>query len=97
VPVLTLQNVFYGARKAAGFPDMRFHDFRHYFISECVMAGIEYMTIAKWVNHKDGGILIGKVYGHLNDAHRRIQADKIFKRENAQSPAMDPAALEDLL
>ena len=29
VPVLTLQNVFYDARKAAGFPEMRFHDFRH--------------------------------------------------------------------
>ncbi|HUS34448.1 MAG TPA: tyrosine-type recombinase/integrase [Verrucomicrobiae bacterium] len=96
-PVLTLQNVFYDARKAAGFPDMRFHDFRHYFISECVMAGIEYMTIAKWVNHKDGGILIGKVYGHLNDAHRRKQAEKVFKRETPSAAASDPVVLQDLL
>ena len=61
------------------------------------MAGIEYMTIAKWVNHKDGGILIGKVYGHLNDAHRRKQAQKVFKDEKAKAEAADPAALHDLL
>ena len=29
----------------------------------CVMNGIDYMTIARWVGHRDGGVLIGKVYG----------------------------------
>lgn len=76
-PINTLQNVFYDAREAAKLDDMRFHDFRHFFISNCVMAGIDYMTIAKWANHKDGGILIGKVYGHLNDAHAKKQAAKL--------------------
>jgi integrase len=51
-----------------------FHDLRHYFCSICVMAGIDFMTIAAWLGHKDGGILVGKVYGHLLDDHRRKAA-----------------------
>ncbi len=54
-----------------------FHDCRHFFISMCVMSGIDYMTIAKWVGHQDGGVLIGKVYGHLNCAHTKKQAQRI--------------------
>lgn len=98
-PVFTLQNVFYDAREAAGLPDMQFHDFRHYFISSCVMAGVDCMTIAKWVNHKDGGVLIGKVYGHLNDEHQQKQAAKLFATPVIPSPAtpVDPATLQALL
>jgi integrase len=58
------------ARKAAGLGWIGFHDLRHYFCSVCVMAGIDFMTIAAWLGHKDGGILVGKVYGHLLDEHR---------------------------
>lgn len=65
------------ARKAAGFPGFGFHDCRHFFISMCVMSGIDFMTIARWVGHKDGGILIGKVYGHLADTHRKAMAEKV--------------------
>lgn len=65
------------ARTAAGLPDFCFHDLRHYFISSCVMAGIDYMTIAKWVGHRDGGVMIGRVYGHLNDAHAKRMAAKL--------------------
>ena len=57
------------ARTRAKLPRIAFHDLRHYFISYAVMSGIDYMTIAKWVGHRDGGILIGKVYGHLADDH----------------------------
>jgi integrase len=58
------------ARTAAALPQVGFHDLRHYFCSVCVMAGIDFMTIATWLGHKDGGILVGKVYGHLLDEHR---------------------------
>jgi integrase len=54
-----------------------FHDLRHYFISYCVMSGIDYMTIAKWVGHQDGGVLIGKVYGHLSNEHAQRQAQRV--------------------
>jgi integrase len=62
------------ARKAAGIEWVGFHDLRHYFCSVCVMAGIDFMTIAAWLGHKDGGILVGKVYGHLLDEHRQKAA-----------------------
>jgi integrase len=62
------------ARKAAGLESIGFHDLRHYFCSVCVMAGIDFMTIATWLGHKDGGILVGKVYGHLLDEHRQKAA-----------------------
>jgi integrase len=54
-----------------------FHDCRHHFISYAVMSGIDYMTIARWVGHKDGGILIGKVYGHLSNEHAQAQAARL--------------------
>jgi hypothetical protein len=50
---------------------------RHYFISHCVMAGIDYMTIAIWVGHRDGGAMIGRIYGHLKPGHSASQAAKL--------------------
>ena len=41
------------------------------------MSGIDFMTIARWVGHKDGGILIGKVYGHLSNEHAQLQAARM--------------------
>lgn len=54
-----------------------FHDCRHHFISYAVMCGTDFMTIASWVGHKDGGVLIGKVYGHLADDHKRAAASRL--------------------
>ena len=65
------------ARAATGLPAFGFHDCRHFFISFCVMSGIDFMTIARWVGHKDGGVLIGKVYGHLSNEHAKQQAQRI--------------------
>ena len=64
------------AREQAGLQSVGFHDMRHLFISYCVMSGIDYMTIAKWVGHRDGGVLIGKVYGHLANEHTE-QAQRV--------------------
>ena len=65
------------ARHAAGVTSFGFHDCRHHFISFAVMSGIDYMTIARWVGHKDGGVLIGKVYGHLSNEHTQAQAARL--------------------
>ncbi len=64
-------------RIEAGLPNVGFHDLRRLFCSFSVMAGIDFMTIASWLGHKDGGILIGKVYGHLLDEHRQKMAAKL--------------------
>ena len=57
--------------------DLGFHHLRHYFISHGVMAGIDFMTIAVWVSHRDGGVLIGKKYGHLRPGHSQNMARKL--------------------
>lgn len=64
-------------RAKAGLPSIGFHDLRHAFASQCVMAGIDFMTIASWLGHSDGGILVGKVYGHLADTHKKAAAQKL--------------------
>ena len=65
------------ARNASGITSFGFHDCRHFFISYCVMSGIDFMTIARWVGHADGGVLIGKVYGHLSNEHSKQQAQRL--------------------
>ena len=76
-PARSLKEALYKARALAGVDGFGYHDCRHYFISHAVMSGIDYMTIARWVGHKDGGVLIGRVYGHLNDEHARRAARKL--------------------
>ena len=78
------------ARKAAGLANFGFHDCRHFFISMCVMSGIDFMTIARWVGHQDGGILIGKVYGHLSNEHAKRQAQKVDLGSGALAGAVNP-------
>ena len=73
----TLRESFNVVRHKADLPHVGFHDLRHLFCSFCVMAGVDFMTIAEWLGHKDGGILIGKVYGHLLDEHRQSMAAKV--------------------
>lgn len=76
-PARTFRESLCLVRKAAGMPRVGFHDLRHHFISYSVMSGIDFMTIARWVGHKDGGVLIGKTYGHLADEHRKRMAQKL--------------------
>ncbi|MGI8435342.1 MAG: tyrosine-type recombinase/integrase [Chthoniobacterales bacterium] len=73
----TLRESLKAARKKAALDWMGFHDLRHFFASQCVMAGIDFMTISQWLGHSDGGILVGKVYGHLADTHKRAAAQKL--------------------
>ncbi|MBM3824981.1 MAG: integrase [Verrucomicrobia bacterium] len=77
VPAKTFMESLKLARTAANMPNFTFHDCRHFFISYAVMSGIDFMTIARWVGHKDGGILIGKVYGHLSNEHSKAQAQRL--------------------
>jgi integrase len=89
--VRTFKQSFHKAREAAGLAQIGFHDFRHLFISKCVMGGIDFMTIAEWVGHQDGGVLIGTVYGHLNDAHKKSRAEQLRIFQPATSSPVDNA------
>ena len=75
--VTSFKTILRAIRKKLELPYLTNHLFRHYFISTCVMNQIDFMTIANWAGHKDGGVLIGKTYGHLNQEHIERMADKL--------------------
>jgi integrase len=77
IPAHSLRESFRMVRSKARMPWVGFHDFRHFFASQCVMAGVDFMTIASWLGHSDGGVLVGKTYGHLSDEHKRRMADNL--------------------
>jgi integrase len=77
IPAKTFRESLELVRERAKLSTFGFHDCRHHFISMCVMSGIDFMTIAAWVGHKDGGVLIGKVYGHLANEHRKAMAERL--------------------
>ena len=51
----SFKKTIWAIRETLGYDDFSPHSTRHHFISECVMQGIDTLTIAKWVGHKDGG------------------------------------------
>jgi integrase len=53
------------------------HELRSHFISTCVNSGINYLTIARYVGHSDGGVLIGKVYGKTTEDQDREFAKQV--------------------
>lgn len=70
-----------GACKRAGVRPFMFHGLRHRFASLAVEAGIDFGTIAEWLGHKDGGILVGKRYGkHRSRKHLQVQAQSLVIR-----------------
>jgi integrase len=63
--------------KRAGLRDFGHHDMRHFFCSNAIEKGVDFKTIAGWLRHKDGGILVAKTYGHLRDDHSQKMATKM--------------------
>ena len=97
-PAKTFGDSFSAARKKAKLEWVGFHDLRHYFASMAVMAGIDFKTIAEWLGHQDGGMLVGKVYGHLLPEHRQRMAERLvfepsvltFPDGNSQARSVAP-------
>lgn len=76
-PITSFKSILRKIRADLGMPELTNHLLRHYFISMCIMSNVDYLTISKWVGHKDGGVLIGKVYGHLNSEHTALMGAKV--------------------
>jgi integrase len=76
-PKANYRDTFEIVRESAGFPWVGFHDFRRHFVSQCVMSGIDFATIANWVGHSDGGALLARKYTFLHSQHVVNQAKKL--------------------
>jgi integrase len=53
------------------------HDLRHLFITRCIESAVDIPAIARWVGHRDGGVLIMKTYSHLLEEHSQAVAAKL--------------------
>jgi integrase len=63
ISIANAKNAMAHGCKAASLPDFTHHSLRHYFVSNAIEAGVDFKTIAVWVRHKDGGLLVAKTYG----------------------------------
>ena len=59
------------------YPHFTHHDFRHFFATTCIEAGIDIPTVSRWLGHKDGGALAMRVYGHLRQEHNISAVKKV--------------------
>jgi integrase len=58
-------------------PAYSHHSLRHYFVSNAIEKGVDFKTIAAWIGHKDGGLLVARTYGHLRDTHSFEMAKRL--------------------
>jgi len=66
---------FEQARKTSMLPKMTPYTLRHFFVSYCVMNGIDFLSISRWVGHSSTH-MIEQVYGHLTPGYRASQMGK---------------------
>lgn len=64
----TIKKVWTNTLKKSGIAHCRFHDLRHSFASRLVMAGVDLVTVAELLGHKD--ITMTKRYSHPTPEHK---------------------------
>ncbi len=69
--------IFKPAARAAGIPELTFHDLRHTGASLMIAAGCHVKVIAEQMGHSDGGGLVLRRYGHLYKGARRQAAEAL--------------------
>ncbi|MCP4264055.1 MAG: site-specific integrase [Candidatus Brocadiaceae bacterium] len=68
-PFTDIKKGFHTALKKAGISDFRFHDIRHTFASQLVMAGIDITSVKELLGHKS--LTMTMRYSHLSPGHKR--------------------------
>ncbi|MDQ2867403.1 MAG: tyrosine-type recombinase/integrase [Verrucomicrobiota bacterium] len=71
------QKAIDSACRKLGIERITHHDMRHLFATVCIESGVDIPTVSRWLNHKDGGVLAMKTYGHLRNEHSIAQAKRV--------------------
>lgn len=77
IAIGTAKKALETACRKAKLPNFTHHAMRHYFVSNAIEVQVDFKTIANWVGHKDGGVLVAKTYGHLRDSHSHAMAKRM--------------------
>ena len=91
-----MRRVFKPAARAAGFPELTFHDLRHTGASLMIAAGCHVKVIADQMGHADGGTLVLRRYGHLYSGARKQAALRSNRtsQELPLTPMWDQCGME---
>jgi len=88
-PIKNAKTAMDNACNRAGLPKFNHHSLRHYFCSNAIEEGVDFLTISRWLGHVDA-TLVASTYGHLRDKH----SDEMAQRMTFTAPlqVIDPPA-----
>ena len=77
-PTYKCRSLLLSGCKNAEVPRFSFHGLRHAWATELVKQGMDFGTIAAWMGHSDGGLLVARRYGrHLRRDHFEMAAKRV--------------------
>jgi integrase len=71
------QKTIDAACSLTGVTRITHHDWRHFFATSVIEAGVDMLTLSQWLGHSDGGVLAQKTYGHLRTEHSQRASKKV--------------------
>ncbi len=89
-PYTNVRKSFDAALEKCGIIDFHFHDLRHTFASQLVMAGVDIKTVQELMRHKS--IEMTMRYAHLSPDHKKRAVDILgntISTNTAQTPIME--------
>jgi len=78
----TINKRFWQTTRKAGLDDFHFHDLRHTFASQLVMAGVDIMTVKELLGHKS--LTMTMRYSHLSPEHKSKAIDVLTQVYNEE-------------
>jgi len=70
--------LWYQIRRAIGIEDVRLHDLRHSYASQCVMAGVPLPVVSRLLGHRQCSMTLR--YAHVSDTDVANAAERIGTR-----------------
>ena len=79
------------ASHLAFIPHMNHQRLRHFFAVNALRAGVDYPLLADWLGHKDGGVGLLKMYGHVHHQDPKVMAGKMTFRVRLEGSELERA------
>jgi integrase len=98
LPTKSLQTVLTAACKelqgrGLKCPHLSHHDLRHIFATRAIEQGVDWVTLAAWLGHRDNGRTAMLIYGHLRKSHSDSEASRMqFLPAAPEKPSPAPVA-----